>query len=54
MNHGERVLSIRIRRKVIEAMLVSERLTDKESRDRKKLAAETALVLEEWAERWEK
>ena len=53
-NRGEMALTIRVKRKVTEALLVAERLTDKESRNRKKVAAELGLVIEEWAEHWVK
>ena len=53
-NRGEMALTIRVKRKVTEALLVAERVTDKESRDRKKLSAELAAVLEEWASHWVK
>lgn len=52
VHDGEIVLSIRVRRKVIEALLRAERLDDKGSRNRKKLSAELTIVVEEWAERW--
>jgi phosphoheptose isomerase len=52
--NGHKVLSIRVSPKVIEAVLIAERLTDKQSRDRKMLAADLGLVLEEWSRRWVK
>jgi hypothetical protein len=46
------ILRIRVGPKVVKALLVSERLTDKESRNRKRVSTELAAVLMEWSERW--
>ena len=52
-NCGEMALTVRVGRKVVKALLATERLTDKEFRNRKKISAEVALVIEEWSSRWE-
>ena len=49
VNEGEIVLSIRVRRKVVKALLRAERLDDKGSRNRKKVSAELTIVVEEWS-----
>ena len=50
--NGERVVSVRVTDQIIEALIVSQRLNDKASLNRQKLAAELANVLQEWATRW--
>ena len=49
---GEQVLPVLIGPRVVEAMLASGRLEDVASRNRRKVAAEAAAVLEEWAAIW--
>jgi len=50
--NGERVVSVRVTDEIVEALIVSQRLGDKASLDRRKLAVELAKVLQEWAGRW--
>jgi hypothetical protein len=50
--NGERVVSVRVTDRVIEALIISERLGEAASRDRQKLATSVADVLQEWATRW--
>ncbi len=52
VSEGDMILRIRVGPKVVKALLVSERLTDKESRNRKRVSTELAAVLMEWSERW--
>jgi hypothetical protein len=49
---GEEMPRIKIGPRVIEALLVSQRLSDEASRDLRKVAAELAEVLEQWANEW--
>jgi hypothetical protein len=49
---GEAVFHVRAGPDVIEALLVSERLGDEASRNRKQVEAELALILQQWAAYW--
>lgn len=50
--NGERVFPVVVGGRVIEALLASGRLTDKASRNRKKVSQQLAAVLAAWAGRW--
>ena len=49
---GEAIFRIRVADWVIEALLVSGRLSDDASRDRERVQCELAGVIEQWAARW--
>jgi hypothetical protein len=48
---GEEMIRIRIGPRIVEALL-ARGLPDQDSRDRKKVAAELAEVLDQWANEW--
>jgi hypothetical protein len=49
---GEAIFRIAVADQVIEALLVSGRLSDDASRDRERVQCELAGILAQWAARW--
>jgi hypothetical protein len=49
---GQTVFRVCVADQVIEALLVSGRLSDDASRDRERVQIELAGVIEQWAARW--
>jgi hypothetical protein len=49
---GEALLRVRVGHPVIEALIVSTRLSEAEALDRRKVASAVADVVEEWAQHW--